>query len=206
MRQRILGALILFYMKKLLAIVVIVLTTSTMSAQEDSKFTVNAGVGLSSVVGSDAEDVKNVFSYKVGLSYDWGLSESFSIIPGVQFATKGFKSEAIDGDVSMSYLQIPILAAYKFGLTEGMKLVVKAGPYVSYGLFGSDIEWYNGSETNVFDSDGGYERFDAGLIGGVDLDFEHFTVGVEYSHGLTKLDSDYKQYNQAFGVTFGYKF
>ena len=131
MRQRILGALILVYMKKVLAIVAIVLTTSTMSAQEDSKFTVNAGVGLSSVVGSDAEDVKNVFSYKVGLSYDWGLSESFSIIPGVQFATKGFKSEAIDGDVSMSYLQIPILAAYKFDLTDDMKLVVKAGPYVS---------------------------------------------------------------------------
>ena len=188
-------------MKKVLLMVALALTTLTMSAQEDSKWTVKAGVGFSSVVGDDAE-TDNVFSYKVGLSYDFGISENFSIIPGAELATKGYKSDVVDGDISMSYLQIPIFAAYKFN----MKLAIKAGPYLSYGLFGSDIEWYDGGSTNVFDSDGGFERFDAGIIAGVSLNFNQFEVGVEYSRGLKKLDSDIKAYNQDFGVTFGYKF
>lgn len=185
--------------------VALALTTLTMSAQEDSKFTVKVGGGLSSVVGSDA-DTKTIFSYKVGASYDWGLSEHFSIMPGLEFATKGFKSDGIDGNISMSYLQIPIFAAYKFNISDGKKLVVKAGPYVSYGLFGSDIEWYDGSSTNIFDSDEGFDRFDAGIIAGVSFEFNQFVVGLEYSRGLKKLDSDYSEFNQAYGIVFGYKF
>ena len=192
-------------MKKLLAVVALALMTLTMSAQEDSKVTVKAGFGLASVVGSDA-DTKNTVAYKVGISYDLALSEKFFIIPGVEFSTKGFKSDAIDGSISMSYLQVPVFAAYKFPLSDNMKLAIKAGPYVSYGLFGSDIEWYDGDKTNVFDSDGGYKRFDAGVIAGVSLDFGQFAVGAEYSRGLSKLDSSVSQFNQAFGLVLGYKF
>ena len=183
-------------MKKLLAVVALALMTLTMSAQEDSKVTVKAGFGLASVVGSDA-DTKTTVAYKVGISYDLALSEKFFIIPGVEFSTKGFKSDAIDGSISM---------AYKFPLSDNMKLAIKAGPYVSYGLFGSDIEWYDGDKTNVFDSDGGYKRFDAGVIAGVSLDFGQFAVGAEYSRGLSKLDSSVSQFNQAFGLVLGYKF
>lgn len=192
-------------MKKILTMVTLALMTLTLSAQEDSKITVKAGVGLSSVVGSDA-DTKTTFAYKVGVSYDFGLSENFSIIPGIELATKGFKSDVVDGNVSMSYLQVPIFAAYKFSISDNMKLAIKAGPYVGYGLYGSDIEWYGGGKTNIFDSDGGYDRLDVGAIAGISLDFDQFMIGLEYSRGLKKLDSDYSQFNQAFGVVFGYKF
>lgn len=191
-------------MKKLLLMVAIALTTLTMSAQEDSKWTVKAGIGLSSVVGEANTDA--VFAYKIGVFYDYGISEEFSIIPGIEYASKGFKAKSITGNISMSYFQIPIFAAYKFNISDNMKLVAKAGPYVAYGLFGSDILWDGGTETNIFDSDTGYKRFDMGIIAGVSLDFDQFTVGIEYSRGLTKLDSQYKQYNQAYGLTFGYKF
>lgn len=185
--------------------VALALTTLTISAQEDSKLTVKAGIGLSSVVGSDA-DTKTTFSYKVGLTYDWGVSDNFSVIPGIELVNKGFKQDYIDGSINMMYLQIPILAAYKFNVSDDMKLVLKAGPYLSYGIFGSDIEFYGEGKINVFDSDEGFNRFDAGLAAGVSLDFSQFTVGIEYSRGLTKLDSDLAQYNQAYGVVFGYKF
>lgn len=191
-------------MKKFFAVVALALMTLTVSAQEDSKITVKAGVGLSSVVGSDA-DTKTTVAYKVGISYDLGLSEKFSIIPGIELSTKGFKSDVVDGSVSMSYLQVPVFAAYKFPISDNMKLAIKAGPYVSYGLFGSDVEWYGGGKTNVFDSDGGFKRFDAGVIAGVSLDFNQFVIGAEYSRGLTKLDSSVSQFNQAFGIVFGYK-
>jgi len=192
-------------MKKIFAVVALALMTLTVSAQEDSKITLRAGVGLSSVVGSDA-DTKTIFAYKVGASYDLGLSENFFIIPGVEFVTKGYKSDVVDGNISMSYLQIPVFAAYKLPISDNMKIALKAGPYIGYGIFGSDIKWYGGGTTNVFDSDGGYDRFDAGVIIGASLDFDQYTIGAEYSRGLKKLDSDYSAYNQAFGLVFGYKF
>ena len=188
---------------------VLALASLTMSAQDESKFTLKAGVGLSSVVGSDA-NTKTVFAYKVGIAYDWNVSGGFYVIPGFEFATKGFKAKNVSGTIGMSYLQIPVFAAYKFKLNDNMKLGIKTGPYIAYGIFGSDIDLYyeNGKKEsiNVFDSDKGYKRFDAGVIAGVSLDISQISIGFEYSRGLTKLDSDYKQYNQAYGLVFGYRF
>lgn len=192
-------------MKKIFAVVALALMTLTVSAQEDSKITVKAGVGMTSVVGSDTEEDKSIVSYKVGVSYDLGVSENFSIIPGLEYVNKGFKEDGIDGNINMSYLQIPIFAAYKLPLSDNMKLAIKAGPYVSYGIFGSDIEFYGGGSINVFDSDM-FDRFDVGAIAGVSLDFDQFMVGLEYSRGLKKLNSDVSAFNQAFGIVFGYKF
>lgn len=192
-------------MKKIFAVVALALMTLTVSAQDESKTTFKAGVGLSSVVGSDTEADKSIFSYKVGISYDLGISENFSIIPGLDYVNKGFKEDGINGNINMSYLQIPVFAAYKIPVSDNMKLAVKAGPYVSYGIFGSDIKFKNGATINVFDSDM-FDRFDVGAIAGISLDINQYMVGLEYSRGLKKLDSDVKAYHQAFGLVFGYKF
>lgn len=192
-------------MKKFLIMVVFALTTLNISAQEESRFNFIAGVGMSSVVGSDA-DTKLTIAYKVGLLYDLKAAENFYVIPGIEFVAKGFKSDNVDGAVNMSYIEIPIVAAYKFDIADGMKLVIKAGPYAAYGIFGSDLEFKNGKKINIFDKDDGIKRFDAGALGGIGLEFEQFTIGAEYSRGFIKLDSNYTQYNQAFGLVFGYKF
>lgn len=193
-------------MKKFLFMVALAFTTLTTSAQNDSKITVYAGVGLSSVVGSDTKADKSILSYKVGANYDLGITENFSIIPGIEYVNKGFKEDGIDGNINMAYLQVPVTAAYKFSISDDMKLSVKAGPYLAYGIFGSDIEFYEADyKINVFDGDM-FSRFDIGATAGVSLDFSQFTVGVEYTRGLKKLNSDVSAFNQGFGVVFGYKF
>ena len=53
-------------MKKLLLMVALAFTTLNMNAQDESKFTVKAGVGVSTLVGSDTELDKAAISYKVG--------------------------------------------------------------------------------------------------------------------------------------------
>lgn len=193
------------YMKKLFLMAVLALSALSMSAQEDSKLTVKVGVGLSSVVGSDAK-TKNTFAYNVGLSYDLSLSEKFSILPGIELVNKAWKSDAVIGTVNMYYAQVPVLAAYKFNLANDSKIVVKAGPYVSYGLFGSDLTIIGGNTFGIFDSDNGAERFEAGLLAGISYDFSQFSIGAEYSRAFTKMCSGFKQYHQSFGLTFGYKF
>lgn len=191
-------------MKKLLLMVALAFTTLNMSAQDESKITVKAGVGITSVVGSDA-DTKNSLSYKVGVSYDWGVAENFSIIPGLEFAIKGHKVDGIDGSINKGYLQIPIFAAYKFRLSDSMKLALKAGPNIGFGVVGSDIEYAGGGKVNIFDKDM-FDRFDIGIIAGVSLDIDKFMVGVEYSRGFKKLVSDMSAFNQGVGVVVGYKF
>ncbi len=194
-------------MKKLFLVVTFALITLTMSAQENSKFMVKAGIGLSNLVGSQTHGDKARVAYKIGASYDFALSEKFSIIPGLEFSSHNFKEDGIDGTINMSYLQLPIFAAYKFPISESMKLAIKVGPYVSYGLFGSDIEFYNTRRTkkNVFDSDM-FDRFDVGGIAGLSLELEQFMVGFEFSRGFKKLNSNVKAFNQVYGLVIGYKF
>lgn len=191
-------------MKKTFLLGLIMLAALPMSAQDESKVKVYGGVGLASVVGSDA-DTKSALSYKVGISYDFNLSEKFAIVPGVEFVSKNHKADNIDGTINKTYLQIPVLAAYKFNVAENTKMSVMAGPYAAYGLFGSDFVYENGVEINVFDKDM-FKRFDAGILAGVSLDFDRLSVGLSYSRGLAKLNPELKAYNQAFGLTFGYRF
>ncbi len=192
-------------MKKLLLMVALAFTTLNMNAQDESKFTVKAGVGVSTLVGSDTELDKAAISYKVGASYDLGIAENFSIIPGLEFIKKGFKEDGIDGTINMCYLQIPIFAAYKFRLSDSMKLALKAGPNIGFGVVGSDIEFAGGGKINVFDKDM-FNRFDIGIIAGVSLDIDKFMVGVEYSRGFKKLASEVSAFNQGVGLVVGYKF
>ena len=69
---------------------------------------------------------------------------------------------------------------------------------VSYGTFG-DLKIKG--EINP-----GLHRFDAGVMVGVVLDFERWTVGLDGEFGCCKLASNSKTRNLAFFFTAGYKF
>lgn len=174
-----------------------------LSAQEDSKWSIKVGAGLSSLAGKDTDGAKNAFAYKVGVGYELGISENFAIEPALMLSNKSFKADGIDGSINRYFVELPILAAFKISLNDEMKLIINAGPYVGYGLFGSDIEWGGYDTSNIFDE---YERFEAGAQVGVKVAFSCFEVGAEFNRAFTKAASDYKQFTQGFGLTFGYKF
>ena len=57
----------------------------------------------------------------------------------------------------------------------------------------------------VFDKDH-YDRFDIGMVAGVSLDIiDELSVGIEFTRGFKKLQSNLKQYNQSLGLVFEYK-
>ena len=176
------------------------------SAQEDSKLSWKAGIGLSGAAGSDSDGFKSTLSYKVGVGYEYAISESFSIEPAAMINNKSFKVEGISGNINRFFLEVPVLAAYKMDLNDNCKLIINAGPYVAYGIFGSDIEWGDGeAKTNVFDE---CDRFEAGIEAGAKVLFGGMSVGVDFNRALTKAlkEGDAKLYSQVIGVTFGYAF
>ncbi len=193
--------------------VVLALATLTISAQERN-VTVKIGVASSSIVGSDAKDAKCSTGWKLGASYDFAVAPNLYIVPGLEIVNKGFKADAWDGNAERYYFQIPVSVAYRFDLSENLKLNVKAGPYVAYGFGGTEYEkteWNSygivefHEKKEVFDK-GQFHRFDAGILAGASLDIKRFVVGVEYSRGFTHQHSGVKAFNQAVGAVVGYRF
>lgn len=205
-------------MKRLLTATALLFAVLTISAQDNQTFTIKAGVGLTSIVGADA-DTKLTIAAKAGVSYDVKLYKGLYVIPELDFILKGCDPDGLSaGGVSllnndkvlrMTYLQAPIMFAYKFRLKTEGNIVVKAGPYFACGLFGSKAAisgWGFYKEVDVFDSDYGARRFDVGIAAGLAYERKSFTIGFEYSRGLHRLDPDFCQYNQAFGIVLGYRF
>lgn len=170
-------------MKKLFAIAAMLLMVIGATAQEN-KLSIKAGVGLSTVTG-DIEDAKTKFAYKVGVGYEFGITESFAIEPALMFSAKGA------GELDLYYLEVPIMAVGHFN-----KLTVNAGPYIGYGIAGTD---------SYFDLEGA-KRFEAGLGAGLKYNFDKFIVGVDCTYGLTSIVEDFSCKNLAFGLTLGYSF
>lgn len=203
-------------MKRFLTIAALAFAVLTASAQREPKLTIKAGVGLTSVVGADA-DTKVKVAAKIGAAYDVKLYKGLYVIPELDFALKGFNPDGVnyitfDKVVHMAYLQAPVMVAYKFRLKNNGNIVVKAGPYFACGLFGSKAEisgwgfyWGFYKEVDVFDEDYGFRRFDVGIATGLAYERDHFTIGIEYSRGLHRLDPDFRLFNQTFGITLGYR-
>ena len=159
---------------------------------------------MSSVAGGDSDGAKNALSYKVGVGYEYAISDNFAIEPALMFVNKSMELEGIEGTINRYFAELPILAAFKVALGDATKLIINAGPYAAYGLLGTDIEWFGYSETiNIFDS---CERFEAGVQAGIKFAFGDLSIGADFTRAFTKCIKDTKTYTQGFGLTFGYSF
>ena len=209
-------------MKRFLITTALAAVALTASAQDNYKFTIKAGAGLASVVGADA-DSNFKLAAKAGVSFDVKLYKGLYFIPEIDFILKGFDTKhsftlariSYSTPIHMTYLQAPIMVAYKFTMKEKGNVVLKVGPYFACGLFGSKASisgwgyykegWGYNKEVDVFDSVYGFRRFDAGINAGLAFERNHLAVGFEYSRGLYKLYPDLSQYNQSFGITLGFR-
>lgn len=222
-------------MKRIFTLACVAMLTLCASAQVT--FNAKLGGGMSwapiSEKGSDEGfDNKGLFVGKIGFGAEIPVSQNFSVMPSLELAMKGGKYEAkndyetISDKLNVTYLQIPVMAAYRLSLNDRLNMTLKAGPYFAYGLSGNmkitedDI---NGTETEKIDifSDkemGGKaaDRFDVGGILGVDFEYHRFVFGAELECGFTDMyksteteeDWNYsvKIKNLAAYVTVGYKF
>lgn len=216
-------------MKKSLILVLFALVSVVSYSQVS--WNAKVGMNMSNISNMDG-DVK--IGYNLGVGMEYAFTDMWSIQPSLLFSTKGTKSEAtIEGytdKVSFNplYLELPIMFAARFAVSDNMNIVVSAGPYLAYGVGGkAKYEYsYEGEseeyEYDIFkdqkDEDGeveekGAKRFDAGLGVGVAWEINKFFVGVNGSFGLAKLGDVYDENdkkesmkNTNFSIGVGYKF
>lgn len=200
-------------MKKLIATLAVALIAVTASAQ--ITWNAKAGIGISSVLMSGGnEDGKTHLVGKAGAGIEYPLTSNLSLMPSLEFAFKGAAwdyGEGCNETLDIYYMQIPVLFAYRFNLTDRLNLVAKVGPYFAFGLGGkvkyNDPGWANES-AGVFSEEIGGKRFEVGGDVGIDLEFKRWVVGVEYEIGITPLvkEDGFSIRNSAFYATVGYKF
>ena len=125
-----------------------------------------------------------------------------------------FVNIAVFGIVSVSscadYLQVPLIVASSISLGQGSSITFRTGTYVAYGLTAKtrmEVQNTDHKETfpenhfskecdfgkMAYDKDSHnvsypkFQRWDAGLVVGIDLTFGHFMVGCGGTVGLVKL-------------------
>ncbi|MDR2886189.1 MAG: PorT family protein [Rikenellaceae bacterium] len=156
---------------------------------------------LGAVVSKFTEsDTKMKLGMKAGVGAQYAVSDLVAVRPGVYFTMKGASKDdsfAIgSGDsFNLSYLEIPVLASFRFPMTENFKLALSAGPY-----FGLRLNKPDGTE--------GLKTGDFGVNVGLDFIFGKagkIVLGPEIEYGLTKVGADDDK-NLAYMLCLGYKF
>ena len=179
------------------------------------KWDAKVGMSMTNLTGDMDGDMK--IGYNVGVGMDYAFSEDWSLQSGLNFTGKGAKDEGVK--VKMNYVELPILAAYKFALGENMKFVVNAGPYLAVGLGGKmTVDGEDGGSVKLFSKEDGAEealmkRFDLGIQYGIGLEVgEHYLVNLTGQNGFINPLNDkvwgeeLSTKNMAFSISVGYRF
>ena len=170
-----------------------------------------------------------------GISVDIPIFRSLYINSGVFWTAKEFKFETYEAyrpftaKFTPRYLEIPVLASYRYNFTDNIQMQINFGPYFAYGITGKvkikyDKE-YTSKEDDVFnvfdpkeigsvDPEIALKRFDMGLHIGGGLTFKKIYFGVFYEFGLTnsythedKEDQDNMNIKtHGFVINAGYNF
>lgn len=164
------------------------------------------------------DETKALPGFTMGVGADYAFNENWYFQPGVMITSKGYKVKYAGEKVTVRpvYLDIPILAAYKFDITDNTKFVINAGPYLAIGLGGKAKEhWDNGDDYKLFDDKGGdWKRFDLGLQWGVGVELgEHYLVNFTAQHGFIAPGKsedgngdEISPKNMSFAIGVGYRF
>lgn len=225
-------------MKKILLSLAMVASVFSMSAQRasDSESTffstekpeklvhlgVRAGLNISSI--SKLEDAYgSKVGFHAGLSADFAIMESFYINSGLFFTMKGSKGDIsedgikVEGTMNPMYIEIPVMASYRYNFSENLQWQLNFGPYFAFGIAGDNkiettydgdkIDEYSYKDDFFGDSDeGGAKRFDMGLGVGTGVIWNKIFFGINYEFGLTEVWKKSKAKNGNFMISVGYNF
>lgn len=165
----------------------------------------DAKVGMNFSNMTKLDDAKALPGFNLGVGMDYGFSESWSLQSGLMISSKGYKYDGFKA--RPIYLDIPILAAYKFNISDNTKFVINAGPYLAFGLGGKyKVDGIDESE-KIFGDDG-WKRFDLGIQYGVGLELsDRYLINLTGQNGfISPADGEDNPKNMTFSIGVGYRF
>lgn len=169
----------------------------------------DARVGMNFSNMTKAEGTKALPGFNLGVGMDYGFSENWSLQSGLMISSKGYKIKDYSKDRPI-YLDIPILAAYKFNISDNTKFVINAGPYLAFGL-GGKCKYDEGEDVKIFkdyDKKKGWKRFDLGIQYGIGLELnDRYLINLTGQNGfISPADGGENPKNMTFSIGVGYRF
>jgi len=210
-------------------IITVLLLFSALYGYSQVSWNVKAGMNLSTQTLYGVDCLKPGYQFGVGM--DYFFTEHWGIQPSVMLISKGYKfnhhvlyqelPQIVSHDITANrvYVEMPVMLAYRFNMSDNLKLVLNGGGYISYGIGGkrhSKAFYEDGSIDEITVNTFGFDppgtimpratpRFDTGLGAGVTLEFKNkYTFGLISEWGLKEIDGNAK--NQTYGLNIGYKF
>ncbi len=170
------------------------------------------GINFSNMTKED--DYKALPGFTLGVGMDYAFTDIWSLKSGLMFSSKGWKyKEHGKSTYRPVYMEIPVMAALKMPLTDGIKFVVNAGPYFAVGL-GGKTKTHGSEDVKIFGSDGmDMKRFDLGVQYGVGVELAgRYLVNLTGQNGFispfrhTGGHDGEKSRNMSFAISLGYIF
>lgn len=137
-----------------------------------------AGLNVADLIVTDGENYFGESTFNARASYHFGsyvrknFSPSFGFQVEMLFSNKGsaFDSDSIRNNISLNYLNWPLLLTYNLG----NRLILHAGLEIGLMVAGEDI----------------YRDFDMGMDVGAEFELsDKVNIGVRYNHGFPfKMD------------------
>ncbi|SRR5260221_641889 len=157
-----------------------------------AKFGIKGGLNLTNLYVADVSHESMKAGFNGGVFAKLPLTKGFSIQPELLYSLKGAKenyNNFVQGSgeyrFNLGYLELPVLAVVNLAPNFNLHL----GGYAAY-LVNANIKNVNGQGTVVGATDlrtGDFNRWDAGLVGGLGFDIENFTLGARYNYGLAHI-------------------
>ena len=184
-------------MKKIFAVSIIMAAAVAVSNAQVN-WDVRVGANVSQFSEGDA-GLK--LGLKAGVAMEYAFSDLFVLRPGLFFSMKGSSDDTkfaagFPKDFNLSYIELPVLASFRFPVSGNFSLALNAGPYVACRI--------NGKPDALPDS----EAIDFGAEAGLDFVFGRFVFGPQVQYGLNKVAkvAGESYHNINYSLTFGMKF
>jgi hypothetical protein len=179
--------------KVLITFIALIACLQFAKAQNYSATEFSAGVGFN---GSSTSDINNnstdaKLGFNAGVAIDQYFSRSWSLHVGANYQQKGWAngfisfddgSEIDNVDYKLSYLTVPVLAAWHFGHTKNWYL--NFGPYVGFLLDASE------NSNTLINTKSYFNNADAGLA-----------IGIGVKLPLTQSTQLFIEYGEQGGVS-----
>jgi len=178
---------------------------------------VTAGLNASNInvkAGGISVSADYKAGFQAGLVADFGITESFSIMPELLFTQRGSKITdkeegfSINSSTTLNYLQLPVNAAYKFDTGMGSKVFIFAGPYIGYALSGKSKTGDESVDVKFGSKDEEMKPLDFGLNVGAGFEYDKLFFKLQFNPGFYNLNNsdNYSTKNTNIAVTVGYYF
>ena len=166
--------------------------TGIQAQEKTASYGFKGGLNFSNLYSDKVDDNNVLTGFNAGLYAKFPITNSIAIQPEISYTTKGaelvYNNAFVQGTAkfNVNYIEVPVLLV--MNISDNFN--VHVGPYAAYMVSGKTTNDSNifSSQTELDTND--FNKFDAGIAGGLGIDLDVLNFGVRYNYGLTNVGKE----------------